>query len=449
MSNRKSQAHYYRFPTKGLFTDYSRLEATELNALRAARAFLTVQGLTIARIVDLAGAWPMTPVNLLRETLPHWRRYSAVTQQRFGDSPIGQLKQCVRLALNDGPSPHGYYLAGIAEHENGPVLQRYVHDLLHETAIEFCRFAVERLHGSQPPLDDKQLLETLCRENGFPAVRTFLRLGREKIEGSDEDNRLAVAQSALFVKPATGMQGQDAMRWDKKVSGTYVNSAGQSCGSFDALLLRLREQSSRLNRDLLVQTVATNRQDIRAFAGRALSTVRLVTLRSAQGGLHPVQAGWRLASIGNAAVDNYHAGGTYFHVDYRTGEVGTGTSLGYPAHPQYLQSAPLTGKKLTGTTLPGWDAFRSLAVGLHAGMTRHTVCGWDLALTDNGPVVVECNSVPGMPAPRQRPLEGFLGTEYASRLTREITGFLSELCPLGSRFRFKDNGPGEQSGPAS
>ena len=105
MSNRKSKAHYYRFPTKGLFTDYSRLEATELNVIRAARAFLTVQDLTAGRALGLAGAWPMTPVNLVREVLPHWRRYSAVTRQRFGVSPIEQLKQCVRLALDDGPSP--------------------------------------------------------------------------------------------------------------------------------------------------------------------------------------------------------------------------------------------------------------------------------------------------------------------------------------------------------
>ena len=443
MTNRTPKAHYYRFPTSGLFTDYSRLEATELNVLRAARAFLTVQGLTSGRALGLAGAWPMVPVNLITEVLPHWRRYGNVTQQRFGVSTFEQLRQCIWLALNDGPSPHGYYLAGIAEHRDGPELQHYVHDLLHETAIEFCRFSVERLHGIQPQLDDKQSLESLCRENGFPAVRTFLRLGG-KTEGSDNDFRRAAGQTALFVKPANGMQGRDAMRWDK-LGNTYVSSAGQSCGSFDALMIRLREQSSRLGRELLVQTAATNSKDIRAFAGRALSTVRLVTLRTAKGDIYPVQAGWRVASVENAVVDNYHAGGTYFHVDYRTGEVGTGTSMGFPADPQYLRNAPLTGERLTGTTVPGWDALRCLAIQLHAGLSRHTVCGWDLALTDSGPIVVECNSVPGMPAPRQRPFKGFLETEYASGLTEEIIGFLGALCPPGSRFRFRAH---ENSGKA-
>jgi hypothetical protein len=446
MSNRKPKAHYYRFPTKGLFTDYGRVEETELNVLRAARAFLTFQGLTTGRVIGLAGAWPMVPFNLITEVLPHWHRHSTVTQQRFGVSRMEQLRQCIRLALNDGPSPQGYYLAGIAEHRNGPQLQHYIHDLLHETAIEFCRFSVEKLHGVQPQLDDKQSLEILCRENSFPAIRTFLRIDG-KLEGSDDDFRLAAGQSSLFVKPASGMQGQNAMRWNKE-GDRYVNSAGQSCGSFDALMLRLREQSSGLGRELLVQTAATNRMDIRAFAGRALSTVRLVTLRTSQGDIFPVQAGWRVASDENAAVDNYHAGGIYFHADYRSGKVGTGTSMSFPADPCYLNSAPLTGKRLTEETVPGWNALISLAIQLHSSLTRHTICGWDLALTDNGPIVVECNSVPGMPAPRQRPFGGFLETEYASRLIKEISVFLRTLCPPRSRFRFRDVETTPQKTPA-
>ena len=112
--------------------------------------------------------------------------------------------------------------------------------------------------------------------------------------------------------------------------------------------------------------------------------------------------------------------------------------MGFPSDPQYLSSAPLTGERLTGNTVPGWQSLRSLAIQLHAGLTRHSVCGWDLALTGSGPIVVECNSVPGMSTPRQRAFGGFLGTEYASRLSGEIVGFLDALCPPESRFRFRN-----------
>jgi hypothetical protein len=46
----------------------------------------------------------------------------------------------------------------------------------------------------------------------------------------------------------------------------------------------------------------------------------------------------------------------------------------------------LTGKRLTGEKVPGWNDLRSLAVQLLLGLSRHSECGWVLALTDDGPI---------------------------------------------------------------
>ncbi|MEM9470347.1 MAG: sugar-transfer associated ATP-grasp domain-containing protein [Pseudomonadota bacterium] len=433
--------HFYRFPTAGLFTDYRNLPPTELNVYRAARAFFAFADMNVLRLGGLMGAWPMLPVNLLTETLPAWASYNQAATTAFHTPALDQFRQCVRLALNDGPSPTGYYLAGIAEHKGAPEIGNYIHDQFHETLVEFCRYAVEQVHGVQRELDNKLAFEKNCREFDLPCIETFLRVkpdGNVEPTSTGAMDRAQLA-SSLFIKPIRGSQGQGTERWDAD-GGAYTASDNRRHPDFDGLLQHLKSRAGKANVDLLVQQVLVNPSRIRAFGGRALSTVRLVTFRTSDGAIRPVQAGTRIAADAEAVVDNYHAGGIYFHVDYRTGEIGTGTSMNFPTVPEYLTRPPRADVPLTGNMVEGWTEISRLALDLHEKLTMHTIGGWDIAMTDNGPVAVECNSVPGMPAPRQRPFSGFLQTEYADLLRAEILTFLDHLAPAGSRFRFGAEG---------
>lgn len=435
---RKPKPHFYRFPTAGLFSDYRKLPPTELNVFRAARAFLAFADMDVMRLGGLLGAWPMLPVNLMLEVLPPWKKHSRVAAETFGTSVSDQFQQCMRLALNDGPSPTGYYLAGIAEHNGGTQIGDYIHDQFHETLIEFCRYAVESLCGVQRELDDKLAFEENCLEFDLPCIETFMRIG---VDGSvtqvrDGAGERAKCAPSLFIKPARGSQGKGTERWDE-TDGRYFDAQGNIVSDFDALLQHLKSRTVTGSSDLLVQEAAVNSAEVRKFGGRALSTVRLVTLRTSDGVIRPIQAGTRVAARNDVVVDNYHSGGVYFHVDYRTGQIGQGTSMNFPDDPVYLTRPPRSDISLTGSVVEGWEQIRHLALDMHEKLSIHTVGGWDIAMTDRGPVAVECNSVPSMSAPRQRPFSGFLQTEYADLLRGEIVSFLDKLTPSESRFRFE------------
>ncbi len=77
-----------------------------------------------------------------------------------------------------------------------------------------------------------------------------------------------------------------------------------------------------------------------------------------------------------------------------------------------------------------------VAIAAHTAMSKHTVCGWDIAVTEEGPVIVECNDIPGCPVPGQRP-NGFYGTDFSQLLRGEILSFLDQLEPEHSRFRIQ------------
>ena len=52
----------------------------------------------------------------------------------------------------------------------------------------------------------------------------------------------------------------------------------------------------------------------------------------------------------------------------------------------------VTGKQIEGRILEEWPAVRDLAIRAHAAFLHRVLIGWDLALTDKGPVVLEGNT---------------------------------------------------------
>ena len=438
------QPKFGKFPVIGLRTDYSVRPATELQVYRAARAKLTLSVMNSGLRRRLARAWFLFPAYLITEILVPWLRFSGPACTAFGHPRSRQFLEVARLSLNDGPCGRkGYYNGGLAVHRGGPELESYVHDQLHECLIQFCRFSVGRLFGRQSNLGNKQTLAGECKRAGLPHIATFARVAPDgtisfEVEGGRETLE---HEASIFVKPAKGSQGRHADRWDR-IGGAYTNSAGVRVEDLDLLLQHIHGQAMAIGGELLIQETLRNIPDIQDYGSRALSTVRLVTLRSADGVVRPVQAFMRIGTQPDAAVDNYHAEGVCFDVDYRTGTIGTGLALDFSLNPVALHTTPAAAGALTGSVVPSWRDLSALGVDAHRKLTLDTVCGWDIAVTNKGPVIVECNAVPSMDVPCQRWLGGFFGSEYSHLLRQEILTFLDRLEPEGSRFRFQHHQTG-------
>jgi hypothetical protein len=243
------------------------------------------------------------------------------------------------------------------------------------------------------------------------------------------------AAEALFVKPSHGTQGQHAQRWDRDGSA-FTSNDGIRVESAARVIDEVASLARRGGKQMLVQLAIRNSAEIEAFGSRAVSTVRLVTLLSRNGNITPVQAGMRFGGTADGIVDNYSAGGIYFVADHKTGEILTGLATTAAQKPEFKTSPPMSDRVVTGTVIPGWKDVVELAISAHTAMSKHTVCGWDIAVTEEGPVIVECNDIPGCPVPGQRP-NGFYGTDFSQLLRGEILYFLDQLEPEHSRFRIQ------------
>lgn len=61
---------------------------------------------------------------------------------------------------------------------------------------------------------------------------------------------------------------------------------------------------------------------------------------------------------------------------------------------QEVSHHPVSQAAILGRTLPFWSEIRSLASDAHALFPEFGVCGYDIAVCDDGPKIVECNDNP-------------------------------------------------------
>jgi hypothetical protein len=127
-----------------------------------------------------------------------------------------------------------------------------------------------------------------------------------------------------------------------------------------------------------------------------------------------VNAVLRLASDPAAQVDNMKAGGLLAPIDLATGRLGIGCK-GYGGDDYAVH--PVTGAPIAGFVLPHWDEAKALAVRAHrAAFDDYALIGWDVGLTDRGPILVEGNSKPGVLMPQRAGRQGLGEQRYGALL---------------------------------
>jgi glutathione synthase/RimK-type ligase-like ATP-grasp enzyme len=115
-------------------------------------------------------------------------------------------------------------------------------------------------------------------------------------------------------------------------------------------------------------------------------------------------------SIGaNRTVDNIHAGGLACAVSLDEGTLELASNLGSDARLGWHSVHPTTGARIEGTRLPFWNEVKALAVKAHKTVEGRIIIGWDIAIAEDGPIVIEGNRGPDMDLMQRFMETGFCG----------------------------------------
>jgi hypothetical protein len=207
----------------------------------------------------------------------------------------------------------------------------------------------------------------------------------------------------LFLKPLKASGGSGAERWDR-VSPHRWSDGKRSVGD-TGLLEHLRSK----NRPYIVQRRIQPHPDLGRLTSGAVPTVRALTILNELGRPEIVGASFRMSIGKNRTVDNIHAGGLACQVSLEEGRLGLASDLGSDAGLGWHSKHPTTGAQIEGTRLPFWEQVKAIAVRAHSAFEGRVVIGWDIAIDEEGPIIIEGNRGPDMDLMQRFMETGFCG----------------------------------------
>lgn len=267
--------------------------------------------------------------------------------------------------------------------------------------------------------EDKSVFYGFCRAHGLPVPRLLAVIGSPLSwtgEGAvlPSDTDIAAYLDGLdatdiVIKPSLGVYAQ-GVRILSRRDGGWLDPAGRRLSSAE-ILGELRGDEEY--RSFIVQERVFNHPEIAALTGTGyLQTVRLVTLMTDAAGPQAPFAVLRLIADG-AAIDNFQqgqSGNLLADVCAETGKIRRinmirSNSVGVVE----VLRHPVSGADLAGFQLPYWQEVRALALQAAKAFLPLVTIGWDIAITPEGPLLIEGNAFWGPIHNLQRNMHIFRG----------------------------------------
>jgi Sugar-transfer associated ATP-grasp len=334
------------------------------------------------RAVVTITIWPLALIVAIA-IFTFWN--GAATAKRTGTSTTKQILMQCASAFKHSIAPFWFYMFELYAGKNESEFL-----LAHETIGP----AFTALQPSNPNdnMPDKVWFAAHCRLHNIRAVPVLLYLSAGKIlPALSQETELP--QIDLFIKPRQGNGGHNAERWDYVGNLIYKNSKGEKL-SKDAVLQRFLHQS--LKDDFIIQPRLVNHTALADISNDALSTVRVFTIRNEQGTPEATNVAFRMAIGTNSVVDNFHQGGLAAAVDMVSGEIQSASDIGLKPQMGWRNIHPVSGVQFKGRKLPHWQDVLALAVKAHAAFPNRIMVGWDVAMLQDGPMIIEGNGKPDL-----------------------------------------------------
>lgn len=203
--------------------------------------------------------------------------------------------------------------------------------------------------------------ECVSYEDGFDKVKEFI----EK-------------RDAIVVKPISGLGGGGV----RKVETKTIKD------------LKKFYEDLKENNEFIEDLVVQNKDWDKLNSG-SINTLRVYTY-ALNGKSRILYACARIGST-DAIVDNFHSGGVGVLVD-----VEKGCLVGKAINKANVESdvTPRTKIKVDGYKIPMWNEVKKLALEAALVNDKVNIVGWDVALSNKGPLLIEGNRGPGWDLPQ-------------------------------------------------
>ena len=322
--------------------------------------------------------WPF--LSTVRAAVFAWR-YGKNTRRNYGIGIFSQWIQMVYLANLYNIALDSYYKFRLWYAENRKCADRYIQR--HE-GIALMRWLNRGINTDR--LDNKVLFLEASRHLNIstaPAIVVFD--GKDEERWYTESGR--IPHTDVFVKLTDQCHGLGVEAWDYDHEHNTWTWNDTTLNEHQ-LLERWRERAK--HEELIIHPRLKNHPSVAKFSNYGLCTLRAVTYFTAEM-TNPefLISTWRMP-VGTTPVDSFSGGGIAASVSesgHLSSAVGIDVSLGTHSH------HPSTNTPILDEKLPQWQEMVELALMAHEKFREPYFIGWDIALTEKGPVVIEGNIV--------------------------------------------------------
>ena len=140
-------------------------------------------------------------------------------------------------------------------------------------------------------------------------------------------------------------------------------------------------------REYIIQEYINQHPDMSKLNPGSVNIIRIVTTRWDKD-VHILTGALRIGAKKDSTVDNAAQGGTFVGINF---ENGTLREYGYYFDRPRDTKHPITGVTYNGYKIPYWEETIELVKSLHPYFQGLPVLGWDVAITPNGPIIIEAN----------------------------------------------------------
>ncbi|PIA81964.1 hypothetical protein BFR04_11705 [Gaetbulibacter sp. 4G1] len=294
------------------------------------------------------------------------------------------IKEFITLYFTNKSIPL-YYITHFLYRKNTSNYKDYLSLKEHEKSLEWsCSFAPDQIIL----VENKLLFEELLVKNNIPTPKIFFHNSKNKFaykgSGFEFKNKKELFSffskafneenvERFFCKPTNGRMGQNIFILDKN---TYKN--------IDDTLVNLIFSQELMFQEVIVQHESLN--EINKFS---VNTLRIVTYKNEEGKVE-ILSGFIRLGIKGSVLDNAHAGGIVVSFNKETGKMGQEGLQLIDNGSGVFYKHPDTGIIFDSFQIPCYTQVKKIVIDV-ARLLKFPLLGWDVAITPDGPVIVEAN----------------------------------------------------------
>jgi len=344
-----------------------------------------------------------------------------VVAQHHGVSVGRQLREIFALRYGPGKlTPQEYYRFHLYRRSISMADKRLYKGDVSGRVLNISLTA-PKLRGAIYALDDKLTLLALCKESDIPATpvqavfSSLRKIGGWPVLATHEDLTqflLYDARYPIFAKPANGRQSTGGVQIERLDDDGHLRFLGDVQGphvdSFAA------EVIAKFPSGYIFQDCARMAKELLGLTPDAIGPLRIITIMDQPHAPSVLFACFRLPVSGTETGPGKAKARLFANVDVATSEINRVIDRTNGGS-RIIDTQPLTGQKLLGLKIEQMpDAFE-LVLRAHLMAPDVGIVGWDVAITDQGPLIMEGNKNPALTLIQVCQDRGALNPDYAPR----------------------------------